>query len=176
MATEIESAFIHDVVIVGAGPCGLAVAARLRESNPSPLFTKVEYERYDWIRRHGEKTRILNTKGRAQKMVIENTSNCRECRPVCKVPYYKIQVFDSTGGAWLGKWKGLFRALEIKALRSPMFFHPDPLDRDGLKAYCFKAGRTKEMFQLKGVCGKEISKHRLKQVRMGANGKRYLYL
>jgi ribulose 1,5-bisphosphate synthetase/thiazole synthase len=38
--------FINDVLIVGAGPCGLAVAARMREATPSALFTDVEHQRY----------------------------------------------------------------------------------------------------------------------------------
>lgn len=43
---------IHDVLIIGSGPAGLAVAARLRESTPSALFTDAEHNRYQWIKKH----------------------------------------------------------------------------------------------------------------------------
>jgi len=41
---------IHDIIIVGAGACGLAVAARLCESTPSALFTDSEHQRYHWMK------------------------------------------------------------------------------------------------------------------------------
>lgn len=61
------------------------------------------------------------------------------------------------------KWNRLFSAYDIKTLRSPMFFHPGPEDRDGLKAFAFVRGRQDEMTELKNVCGKEISKHHKKR-------------
>lgn len=41
---------IHDVLIVGAGPCGLALAARLRENTPTSLFTESEHQRFHWMK------------------------------------------------------------------------------------------------------------------------------
>lgn len=36
---------LYDVLIVGVGPSGLAVAARLDEPTPSPVFTDAEHVR-----------------------------------------------------------------------------------------------------------------------------------
>ena len=43
---------VHHVLIVGAGPGGLAVAARLREPTPSAVFTDAEHNRDQWLKKH----------------------------------------------------------------------------------------------------------------------------
>ena len=163
---------IHDVIIIGAGPCGLAVATRLRESTPSALFTDAEHQRYHWIQRHKRRTAVVPTKGRA---VNERRKNQK--KPIhrylestsAKRAQSSILVLDSFSNSWMARWKALFCALEIKHLRSPLFFHPDPSDRDGLKAWAYAHGREKELIQLKGVVGKELTKHRMKSRRKMSN-------
>lgn len=48
-------------------------------------------------------------------------------------------------------------------MRSPMFFHVDPGDRDGMLAYAGETGREKELWELHGCVGKELSKHKKKK-------------
>ena len=159
---------VHDVIIIGAGPCGLAIAARLRETTPSALFTDAEHQRYHWIQKHKRRTRMVPTKGRATNKVLDDHVE-RNNRPStlgnCEGTQYSIAVLDSFSDSWMAKWKALFRALEIRNLRSPLFFHPDPADRDGLKGWAYSQGREREMVELKGVVGKELSKHRVKSER-----------
>jgi hypothetical protein len=165
MKTTRETPKVHDIAIIGAGPCALAVAARMRETTPSALFTDVEHQRYHWIKRHKHRAKIVPTKGRAtNKILIEDKSEKR-CGPICEPPKFSMAVYDSSGPDWMAKWKGFFCAYDIKTLRSPLFFHVDPRDRDGLKAYAYAKGREKEMIELKGVVGKEVSKHQLKKMK-----------
>jgi choline dehydrogenase-like flavoprotein len=158
---------VYDVIIVGAGPCGLAVAARLRESTPSALFTDVEHQRYHWIQRHKHRTKMVRTKGRADNMVLEDQDKNESQLHSADhgKPLYSIKVLDSSADSWMANWKGLFKILDIAHLRSPLFFHPDPRDRDGLKAWAYAQGRENELLELKGVVGKELSKHHQKKAR-----------
>lgn len=41
---------VHDITI-SAGPCGLAVVARLYEHTPSTIFTDEEHQRYHWTKK-----------------------------------------------------------------------------------------------------------------------------
>ena len=50
---------VHDVLIVGAGPGGLAIAARLREPTPSAVFTDAEHNRYQWVKKYSERMNLL---------------------------------------------------------------------------------------------------------------------
>ncbi|KAJ8611752.1 hypothetical protein MRB53_037759 [Persea americana] len=153
--------FVYDVVVVGAGPCGLAVAARLKERTPSALFTDEEHDRYHWINRHAKQASIKNKKTGQIKPGKQDKAS--DTSP-------SILVLDSSGDGWMTKWNRLFEELEITHLRSPMFFHPDPHDRDGLLAYAHAQGRDCECIEIAGCVGKELSKHQTKKRRKKAGG------
>lgn len=144
---------IHDVLIVGAGPCSLAVTARLCEETPSAIFTDEEHRRYHWIKRHGDRASIKN-KRTGQTKQPKKSQTCRN---------YSTLVLDGTGNHWMERWNQLFKTFEISHLRSPMFFHPDPLDRDGLLSYTYEQGRDRELVEIPECVGKEISKHKKKK-------------
>jgi hypothetical protein len=63
----------------------------------------------------------------------------------------------------MGAWNKRFEILSITHLRSPMFFHPDPRDRDGMLEYAYRQGKESELREIKGVIGKSLSKHQRKQ-------------
>lgn len=61
------------------------------------------------------------------------------------------------------RWNRAFKTLEIQQLRSPMFFHVDPSDRDGMLAYTQETGRDCDLWEIPGCVGKELSKHKKKK-------------
>lgn len=78
---------------------------------------------------------------------------------------YATLVLDASGDEWLAKWNRLFCLFDISHLRSPMFFHVDPRDRDSLLGFAFVNGRQGECREIGGCVGKEKSKHHKKQER-----------
>ena len=65
---------IHDVLIIGAGPAGLAVAARLREPTPSALFTDAEHNRYQWIKKYSGRMNLRPRERNSQISKCSSTS------------------------------------------------------------------------------------------------------
>lgn len=147
-----EDAEIYDVIIVGAGPCGLATAARLREHTPAALFTDEEHRRFHWIGKYGDKVSLKHV--RSGKTFTPR----RKTRPE-----YKMMVLDGTADKWLGRWNELFGLYDISHLRSPMLWHVDPLDRDSLLAHAYTQNRESELVEIRNCVGKEISKHAKKK-------------
>lgn len=212
-----------DVLIIGAGPCGLAAAARLHEETPSAMFTDEEHQRYHWINKHSGRMALVQArhhgiKGvKAEKLNGGGTNpNSRDIKnknknknrngslssstatedndtppslstspetvssfssvdtdddygdgagsdPDSEKKGLSMKVLDSTGPQWMEKWNRAFRTLEIEQLRSPMFFHVDPGDRDGMLAYTQETEREKDLWEISGCVGKELSKHQKKK-------------
>ncbi|XXG99365.1 hypothetical protein Hte_005702 [Hypoxylon texense] len=145
---------VHDVLIVGGGPCGLAVAARLSEHMPAANFSDDEHQRYHWIHRH--RPSIKNHKTgletrRKSSVTLQSDANL------------DVFVLDATDARFMARWDNLFKTFDISHLRSPMFFHVDPAERDGLLAYTYRNDREKELTELRGCVGKELSKHQRKK-------------
>ncbi|KAL6884797.1 FAD/NAD(P)-binding domain-containing protein [Trichoderma longibrachiatum] len=146
---------VYDVIIVGAGPCGLATASRLREHTPAALFTDEEHRRYHWIGKYGKQVALKHVKS-------GKVSHARHAR--ASRPEYKMLVLDATDNKWLGRWNHLFKTYDISHLRSPMLWHVDPLDRDALLAHAYYHQREDELVEIRNCVGKEISKHASKKM------------
>jgi hypothetical protein len=143
-----DAPFVHDIIIIGAGPCGLAMAARLREQNPAAIFTDEEHRRFHWVKRHGNKMALKHVK-----------SGRVSCATDAIRSEYSMAVLDADHDGWMGRWNRLFKTFGITHLRSPMFWHVDPNDRDSLLSRAYEQGQENNLMEIKGCVGKEVSKH-----------------
>ncbi|GAA6063920.1 hypothetical protein JCM10212_003538 [Sporobolomyces blumeae] len=165
------------LVIVGAGPHSLALAARLSEPRPAALYTDLEHARLSWLKREQvqsadgrktkEKRRTVKGHWTARKLVQPDRATL--ATPIGGVETdlssntRGIKVLDATSDSWMARWNGFFAGLRIEHLRSPMLFHPHPADVDSLVAYSKRVGGEAQLEPIHGVVGKEMSKHQRKK-------------
>jgi len=152
---------VYDIAIIGAGPCGLAVAARLSEKTPSALFTNDEHARY-W-KRHREQANSLEQERNKRKTSTDSGYGSEKEKRQRGSFRPSMVVLDANSNEWMATWKKRFRDLNISHLRSPLFFHPDPSDRDGLLAFAHEQDRVNELREIPNVVDKELSKHEKKR-------------
>ncbi|KAI0034645.1 hypothetical protein K488DRAFT_83827 [Vararia minispora EC-137] len=176
-----------DLVVIGSGPAGLALVARVLEKWPAALYTEEEHRHLHWLRR--SQPRLLKTKrrGAGSDRYICGVTQPREPGGATDCECHRairILVVDRTG-AWLGLWDKLFRAFDIRHLRSPMFFHPAPFDIDALTAYANRTSQNlrcrtcdpledshsschlpaPDLLEISNCVGREVSKHKQKKRR-----------
>ncbi|GAA5997241.1 uncharacterized protein JCM10292_000121 [Rhodotorula paludigena] len=180
-----ESAY-SPLLIIGAGPHALALAARLSEPRPAALYSDLEHARLSWLKREQASTVTgvdaagTTASGRRQKerrqavkghwgarKLVEPEQVTLAGAPAAGEPETStpraIQVLDSSGSEWMTRWNGFFSGLRIQHLRSPMLFHPAPADADALVAYARRMGREDELMPVKNVVGAERSKYQRKK-------------
>ena len=134
---------VHDILIIGAGPAGLAAAARIHEHTPSATFTDDEHQRYHWIKKHGRKMNIKNYRNNKDSLPTPPSSPESSDCGCDHTPSSNMLILDADGTEWMAKWNRLFKTFGIDYLRSPMFFQIDPADRDALLAYAQETDREK---------------------------------
>jgi hypothetical protein len=143
-------------LIIGAGRCGLAVAARLHEHTSSALFTDAEHQRFHWLK-SSLSSRII-----PKPIGISRRSHIARDRllygpSIPSIGNLDIGVLDTNHDDWMAAWNEKFVKLGISHLRSPMFFHPDPREWDGLRAFAWAEGSMDELKEIGEVVGKDFS-------------------
>lgn len=150
---EIFSDSLFEVAIVGGGTCGLAVASRLCEATPGSIFTEDEHQRFLWLKQRGHKLGHVSRNGNHSTKSQQGKFDASE-----------IVVLDLVSDSFLQQWHRQFASCQIPHLRSPMFFHPDPVDVDGMVIFADRERRFTDLKEIPNVVGKEYSKHQQRKV------------
>ncbi|KAJ1300540.1 hypothetical protein OPQ81_002195 [Rhizoctonia solani] len=174
----IRDSSFFDLVVIGAGPAGLALVARILEARPAALYTDQEHVYLHWLQRR-RNLPLLKTRKRgpgSDWVAVDSVPSQKD--GCCCRGRMKILVLDKLGEGWMTNWDRHFQAFGIQHLRSPLFWHPAPADLDGLLSFAERKGRSTtgpptvlfstkrsqsplpELIEIPGCVGGEISKHK----------------
>ena len=121
-----------ELVIVGAGPHGLALLLRLLDDDPDES---------------GDFFVGLGSNARAWRRTRADLGRQRCSKETAKAILKRVCVIDE-GGSWLNRWDDQFQALEIPHLRSPSDQNPCPYDSFALQQFAAARGRECEFVNL----------------------------
>ena len=131
-----------DLVVIGSGPAALTFVTRWLEERPAALYLEDERQHLHWLKRQTHAAPVLETRKptkSSDRIIKTNQKNEWHMRKSS----LRVLIVDKLGDGWLGQWHRNFGSYEIPFLRSPMFFHPDPSDLDGLLEYAVQTERAK---------------------------------
>ncbi|KAG7661992.1 uncharacterized protein J8A68_004492 [[Candida] subhashii] len=143
-----------EVIVIGAGTCGLAITSRLCEECPGSVYSEDEHQRFYWLRKRQGRVNFVSKHGKPNTLLHRN----KKFKPE------EILVLDAMSDRFLGQWDSQFAACQIPFLRSPMFFHCDPVNIDGMVSFAHMENRQKDLMEITNVVGKEVSKHKQKRI------------
>ncbi|KAF8679931.1 fad binding domain protein [Rhizoctonia solani] len=174
----ISASSFFDLVVMGAGPAGLALVSRILESRPAALYTDQEHVYLHWLQRSRNPSLLKTRKrGAGSDWVVVDGASSEKSGCYCG-GRMRILVLDKLGEGWMTNWNRHFEAFNITHLRSPLFWHPGPADLDALITFAERKGRSKsgpptvlysqtrstsprpELIEIPGCVGAEISKHK----------------
>ena len=121
-----------EIVLIGAGPHGLALLLRLLDDDPDES---------------GDFFVGLDSKARAWRRTRADLGRQRCSKETAKAILKRVRVIDE-GGSWLNRWDDQFQALEIPHLRSPSDQNPCPYDSFALQQFAAARGRECEFVNL----------------------------
>ena len=151
-----EDFHIHDILIIGVGSSGLAVAAHLHEHTSSALFTDAKHQRF-LLLKFSLSSRLITKPIRISRRSYTARDRLLYEPSIPAIGNLDIGVLDTNHDDWMAAWNEKFDKLGVSHLRSPMFFHPDPRDRDGLRAFAWAEGSMDELKEIGEVVGKDFS-------------------
>lgn len=131
---ELDSGSIEDaldLVVVGAGPHALSLICHILESSPFDILSDSDHSRLHHLNKNANNHPLYSC------CPSLDINACRK----------RIQVIDGEG-TWMQKWNNSFHAYEIKHLRSPIFFHPDPFDPNALRSFAETENRLCELHDI----------------------------
>ncbi|KAK9768241.1 hypothetical protein K7432_001263 [Basidiobolus ranarum] len=123
-----------DILVIGAGPHALAMIARLSEEHPESLLTDDEH------------FRLLRVRSASNQKKHKG----ERLKKMCLCQGRKVMVIDPNGD-WMRNWKKNFSTLQISHLRSPIFFHLDPFDSQGLREFAERNDRISELTNIESI-------------------------
>ncbi|KAL7553728.1 hypothetical protein ACHAWF_017045 [Thalassiosira exigua] len=160
---ELDNDQIKELVIIGAGPHGLALLLRLLEPKADFLSDKERHRQAehrdrmkpdrDVVQHIKKLTRAAGSKKRQSK----NMNKRKNDYAVKAVPpplsldevLSSVLVVDKCGPGWLSCWNDNFRYINIPHLRSLFNAHLDPFDHRSLEFYAEYNQRGEELVTLK---------------------------
>ena len=114
-----DNDFFYDVVIVGAGPAGLACLSAIQE--PYSLDQMNEHQIH-------RAARHLHNNNKSNDQLHDDDRRHHHSRKKT------VAVIDGHD-TWMTGWRQNFQTLDIQYLRSPAMAHPDMFDQHALLAF-----------------------------------------